>query len=83
MKNTKVFIYGTLLALPLLGLLYYFLNPPQCPLNYTQEQVDASRCIIGANIGGLPLLIISVPIVWLASVWLVRKMLDKRKSTKK
>lgn len=82
MKNNKSYIYGTFLALPFIGLLNYFLNPPQCPLSYTQEQVDASRCIIGANIGGLPLLIISVPIIWLASVWLVRKMLDKRKSTK-
>lgn len=29
-----------------------FLFPPQCPMGYTQEQVDASRCVIGANIGG-------------------------------
>jgi len=28
-----------------------FLNPEQCPLGYTQEQVDRSNCIIGANIG--------------------------------
>lgn len=27
------------------------LNPPQCPLDYTQAQVDRSHCIIGANIG--------------------------------
>jgi hypothetical protein len=27
------------------------LNPEQCPLEYTQAQVDRSHCIIGANIG--------------------------------
>jgi hypothetical protein len=27
------------------------MNPPQCPNNYTQAQIDASGCVIGANIG--------------------------------
>lgn len=77
MKDNKVYIYGTLLALPFIGLLFYLLNPPQCPPNYTQEQVDASRCIVGANIVGLPLFLVSAPLVWLASVWLIKKLLNK------
>jgi hypothetical protein len=83
MKNLKAFILGTLATIPVVVLLNYVLNPPQCPLHFTQEQVDSSHCIIGANIGGIPMLIISVPSVWTASVWLVYKLLNKKKSSKK
>jgi hypothetical protein len=39
-------------GLALLGATHLpILNPEQCPLSYTQAQVDRSRCIIGANIG--------------------------------
>lgn len=58
---------GTLAALGLWVATLLFLNPPQCPYGFTQEQVDASDCIIGANIGiGLVLMLIVV--LWGASV---------------
>lgn len=28
-----------------------FLNQPQCPADYTQQQIDQSNCVVGANIG--------------------------------
>ncbi len=70
MKREKVFAYATLLALPLIGLLFYYLNPPQCPDDYTQVQIDGAHCIVGANIGGLPLFFVTTPVVWLAAVGL-------------
>jgi hypothetical protein len=77
MKQRKMYMFGTLLALPWVGLLFYLLNPPQCPFDFTQEQVDASRCIVGANIGGMPLFLIAAPAVWLACVWLVGRTLRR------
>ena len=74
MKSSKPYIRATLLALPFIGLWFYLLNPPQCPLNYTQEQVDASRCVVGANIGGIPLFIVAAIVTGAVAVWLVKKM---------
>ncbi len=66
------------LLLGLAGLicLVFFINTilsaPQCPLEYTQAQVDASSCIVGANIGAgifflfLPIVVLILPIVLLA-----------------
>lgn len=54
----RVYIIGTSIALLLAGIAIVFVNQPQCPESYTQAQVDASNCIIGANIGlGLLLLL--------------------------
>lgn len=45
-------------------------SPEQCPDNFTQAQVDASDCIIGANIGlGLTWLFV-VPLVMALAGWL-------------
>lgn len=74
MKNLKTYLYGTLLALPLLGLSYYFLNPPQCPEGYTQAEIDAAHCIVGASIGGSLFFVALIPIVWLCAVLIVRKL---------
>jgi hypothetical protein len=51
MKPVKAFLFGSGLAVLiwLAGLI--FLNSPQCPSNYTQQQIDASSCVVGANIG--------------------------------
>ena len=38
-------------ALLLVAAALLFMNPPQCPADYTPHQVNASGCIIGANIG--------------------------------
>ena len=67
MKMYKPFIFGTLLAIPLLTFVYNFMNSPQCPDEYTKEQIEASNCIIGANIG-IGLFIIAAPVLWLAIV---------------
>ena len=80
MKSKKVYLYGFLLALPFMGFLFYLLNPPQCPLSYTQEQVNASRCIVGANIGGLPIFIVLALATWLTAVWLINALAKKRRS---
>ncbi len=51
-KQLAAFFSGSLAAgLIFIGGPLVFLNPPQCPIDYTQEQVDASDCIIGANLG--------------------------------
>lgn len=54
LKNSPsiIFFIAVLLAgLLLLGVGLIFMNPEQCPSHYTQEQVDASNCNVGANIG--------------------------------
>lgn len=59
----------------LLTFIYTFTlgNPPQCPLDYTQAQVDASNCIIGANIGaGMLVMFVLVPLfVILLGSWAI------------
>lgn len=54
---------GTAVALLIIGASLVWANPEQCPLDYTQEQVDASTCIIGANIG-LPLFLGFALLLW-------------------
>lgn len=43
--------------------LFLFMNAPQCPEHFTQEQVDASRCIVGANIGLGLYVLFSAPVL--------------------
>jgi small-conductance mechanosensitive channel len=58
------------------------MNPPQCPENYTQEQINAAHghCIIGANIGiGLYFLFIVFPAaLGVIGLW-IRTLLSARK----
>lgn len=82
MKSAKVYVYGAVLAAPFLALLYYILHPPQCPPHYTQQQIDTSRCIVGANIGGMPLFIVLAIGTWLVATWLVSRLLSKRKGSR-
>jgi hypothetical protein len=42
----------------------------QCPDDFTQAQVDASDCIVGANIGLGLVWIFVVPLVVSATAWL-------------
>ncbi len=66
-------------------------NPPQCPDYYTQAQVDASNCIIGANIGLgivlvfiLPVILITAAILGVHFMFLAYRELTKNsKSSKK
>lgn len=74
-------MYATALTIPAISVLFYVLNPPQCPVNYTQEQIDASRCIVGANIGGLFVFLVLALLAWFISLWLVSRILSIKKST--
>jgi hypothetical protein len=62
-----VLAYGTLAAALVAGAGLLFLNPPQCPPGYTQEQVDASDCSIGANIG-LGIILLLAIAIWITAV---------------
>ncbi|MDH3729885.1 MAG: hypothetical protein OES13_01990 [Acidimicrobiia bacterium] len=45
-------------------------SPEQCPDEFTQAQVDASDCIVGANIGLGLVWIFVVPLVMAIALWL-------------
>ncbi|MGI8659480.1 MAG: hypothetical protein ACR2LH_00340 [Thermoleophilaceae bacterium] len=60
----RVFAGGTLAAALIAAAGFLFANPPECPLDYTQKQVDASGCNIGANIG-LALILLSAWWIWI------------------
>lgn len=47
----KILTWGTLAALALAGGAWLFMNPPQCPVPYNQQQINESGCVVGANIG--------------------------------
>ena len=67
-RNDKLRILISLVII-LLGMLAVslsymtFLNPPQCPSDFTQEQVDNSECGVGANIGA--------GLVWLQGIGMI------------
>jgi hypothetical protein len=63
----RILLYGFLAATALAATGLLFLNPEQCPTSYTQEQIDASNCVIGANIG-LGLILMAVPAILLVSI---------------
>lgn len=48
---SKLAFSGLGIATLIVGIAFFFMNPEQCPEQYTQAQVDASSCIVGANIG--------------------------------
>ncbi len=51
-----------LVVLAALTVVFLFVNAPQCPEHFTQEQVDASRCVVGANIGRGLYLLLATPV---------------------
>lgn len=61
---------------------FIFLNPGQCPADYTQEQIDSSGCMVGANIG-LGLIVLFVAPVALTSLVLAVVALVRRITGKK
>lgn len=71
----QIKLYSLILA----GLLlvFIFFNQPQCPDNYTQEQIDASRCIVGANIG-LGMFILFIWPVFIVTLGLLIRALYKQ-----
>lgn len=48
---SKVSFGGLGLAALLVAIAFFFMNPEQCPEGYSQAQIDASNCVVGANIG--------------------------------
>ena len=56
---------GALLPLVLGVILAFATNQPECPSGYTQEQVDATNCTIGANMSFV-WVILSLPVAALA-----------------
>lgn len=57
-KALRVYVGGTTAALAIALFSLIAMNQEQCPAGYTQAQIDASDCIIGANIGrGITLLV--------------------------
>lgn len=73
-KVSKLQVLATVLYVVAVGLA--FTIPKQCPDNYTQAQVDASSCIVGANIG-LPFILLIITGVWLAVMVILNKTTKK------
>lgn len=63
MRTVKLFALSTVISVPVLFAMYRFMDSPQCPFEYTQQQIETSDCIVGANIG-LGLFIMLAPIIW-------------------
>lgn len=72
---------GTLVAAIIFILLFSALNAPQCPESYTQKEIDATGCIVGANIG-IGLLVVSLPMLWAVSVYVTGIVLKPRAASK-
>ena len=67
-SSKRALLVGSLLWLIVFVLLFLVMNAPQCPEGYTQEQVEASKCIVGANIG-VGLLVVGAPMLWAVCVY--------------
>lgn len=63
----KALILGSLCGVLLCVSLFLFINKPQCPSEYTQAQVDASDCVVGANIG-LGLFVFAASVILVSAV---------------
>jgi hypothetical protein len=69
-KTNKVLLALLLSGLLIMLLPFTLLRGEQCPAGYTQAAIDASNCIIGANIGSGLLLIFGAYIALVALVTL-------------
>lgn len=77
--SLRFFLAGTVIAglLAIIGLV--FLDREQCPANYTQAQVDAAGCVVGANIGfGLTLFLAAAVLVCSGVIALVMLFLKRK-----
>src|SRR3989344_8983376 len=84
-KDIKTLSAITGLLLALILLVFTVFNLPQCPDYYTQQQVDASSCIVGANIGlGLLIIFVLIPLVFFVGfLWALAIYRATRKRSKK
>lgn len=58
---------GTTLAIIIMLIGFLFMNPSECPDGYSQAQINASGCRIGANIG-LGLMVIAAGAIFVMTV---------------
>lgn len=82
MNKVKITLYALTFAWLLLATATFTVfNPPQCPDYYTQAQVDATGCNVGANIGtGVILVVVIMPFTAVLIVaWLVAYLAHRRK----
>lgn len=87
-KVKLLIVFSAVLALLIvLGLTLF--NPPQCPVNYSQAQIDAAqgilpKCIIGANIG-LPFyfLFVVLPVGLVVTALWIKTLWSEQKSSRK
>lgn len=63
----KIFMSGTLVAAVIALLGAFLLNPKRCPEGVSEQEVIASGCTVGTNIG-LWLVLGVALLVWLASI---------------
>ena len=50
-------------------------NPPECPVGYTQEQINSSNCIIGANIGAGMIWLLGLLVLLVGALGLLASLL--------
>lgn len=77
-QRFKIYVLTVLISAPFAFLWYYLAFPPQCPESYTQAHMDAGRCIVGANIGGVPIFVGAVLLTLLVVRWVIGKWLAKQ-----
>lgn len=76
-KNKLRLVFLGFLLVGLLVAIYpVFYHPEECPTGYTQQQIDSSNCIIGADIGsglmfilGIAIAFISLYAIGLTYIW--------------
>lgn len=78
-KPMRIYSIGTSLALVIAVIALVFVNQPQCPDGYTQAQIDAGNCIIGANIGLGLLLMLSAGIEIVSIISAIVVLISQRK----
>ena len=74
-----IFGLGTVVAGLLVGGTLLFLSPSQCPAEYTQAQVDASGCAVGANIGAGLAMMAAILIFAIGLIWSIIAAMRKKK----
>ncbi|MGB4758477.1 MAG: hypothetical protein WBP26_00290 [Candidatus Saccharimonadales bacterium] len=46
-----IIVVGSIVSAVMAAGTWLFMNPPQCPTPYNQQQINESGCVVGANIG--------------------------------
>lgn len=62
-----VILLNSIFLVVLVAFSVNIMSVEQCPFEYTQEQIDASDCIVGANLGGVFILFGFIPLGFTSS----------------